>query len=302
MATKHIFYLPGKNPKPEEEPHRALIWCALLEGVRRADRSAATLLQDSFSHFHLIGWNHLYYHVYKDITPDVPWVDAVIHKHGPTEQDMAEAHSWNMWLHHFTLTFADHVPLVRHLLPEAVRSMANEIDRYFNNTDNLAEKVRELVKRELRPMLDNHDEVLLVAHSLGTVIAYDALWELTHVEGLKGKLDFLTIGSPMGLHYIERHLLGQNNNGQNNNGKKSYPGLIRRWVNISAEGDVVAFNQQFNECFHEMLELGLVDSIEDHCHGIYNFFRSDAGLNCHRSYGYLVNPAVGSIIADWWAH
>jgi hypothetical protein len=51
-----------------------------------------------------------------------------------------------------------------------------------------------------------------------------------------------------------------------------------------------------------MLELGLVESIEDHSHGIYNFFRSDAGLNCHRSYGYMVNPAVGSIIADWWKH
>jgi hypothetical protein len=25
-------------------------------------------------------------------------------------------------------------------------------------------------------------------------------------------------------------------------------------------------------------------------------------LNCHRSYGYLVNPAVGNIIADWWKH
>lgn len=297
MGGKHIFYLPGKNPKPEEKPHRELIWCALLEGVRRADRSAATLLQDNFSRFHLIGWNYVYYHIYKDITPDVPWVDAVIHKHGPTEQDMLEAHSWNMWLHHYALTFADHIPLVRRLLPEAVRSTASEIDRYFNNTDNLAVQVRELVKRELRPMLDNHDEVLLVAHSLGTVIAYDALWELTHQEGLKGKLDFLTIGSPMGLHYIERHLLGQNGNGE-----KSYPALIHRWVNISAEGDVVAFNQHFSECFHEMLDRGLVDSIEDHCHGIYNFFRSDAGLNCHRSYGYLVNPAVGSVIADWWKH
>jgi hypothetical protein len=296
MISKHIFYVPGKNPKPEEEAHRALIWCALLEGVRRADRSAATLLQDNFSQFHLIGWNHVYYNVYKDITRDIPWVDAVIHKHGPTEQDMREAHEWNMWLHHFMLTFADHAPLVRKILPEAVRSMANEIDRYFSNADNLAVKVRELMKRELRPMLERQEDVLLIAHSLGSVVAYDALWELTQ-EGVQGKLDLLTLGSPMGLHYIQRHLLGMNGNGG-----KSYPGLIRHWTNISAEGDVVALNQHFNECFHEMLEQGVVESIEDHCHGIYNFFRSDEGLNCHRSYGYLVNPAVGSIIAEWWKH
>jgi hypothetical protein len=137
--------------------------------------------------------------------------------------------------------------------------------------------------------------VLLVGHSLGAVIAYDTLWELSHQEGLKGKVDFLTLGSPLGMHYIQRRLLGMNKHGE-----KSYPEMIRRWINLSAEGDVAALNRNLNESFHAMLELGLADSIEDHSHGIYNFFRSDAGLNCHRSYGYMVNPAVGSIIADWW--
>ncbi len=85
-------------------------------------------------------------------------------------------------------------------------------------------------------------------------------------------------------------------------GGKSYPDLIRHWVNLLAEGDVVALNSQFKESFHQMLELGLVESIEDHRHGIYNIFRSDEGLDCHRSYGYMVSPAVGNVIADWWKH
>jgi len=101
----------------------------------------------------------------------------------------------------------------------------------------------------------------------------------------------------MGMHYIQRRLLGMNGNRP-----KSYPDLIRRWINLSAEGDVTALNQDFNESFHPMLTQGLVESIEDHSRGIYNFYRSDAGLNCHRSYGYLVNPAVGKVIADWWKH
>lgn len=29
-------------------------------------------------------------------------------------------------------------------------------------------------------------------------------------------------------------------------------------------------------------------------------FRNDAGLNCHRSCGYLVHPRVGEEIARWW--
>jgi len=49
-----------------------------------------------------------------------------------------------------------------------------------------------------------------------------------------------------------------------------------------------------------MLEWGIIESIEDHCKGIYNFYRNEAGLNSPRSYGYMVNPAVGKVIADWW--
>jgi hypothetical protein len=49
-----------------------------------------------------------------------------------------------------------------------------------------------------------------------------------------------------------------------------------------------------------MLKLGLIESITDVNGGIFNFFRNEAGLNVHRSYGYLVNPRVGEVIARWW--
>ncbi len=297
MATKQIIYVPGKNPKPEAELHRVLLWRTLVEGVRRADSAVADKIQVCYPQFHLVSWNYLYYRVYKDITRDIPWIDALINKHAPTEQDIGDAHSWNIWLSRFMLTLADHIPLLIHMLPKEVRGTAQEIDRYFNNTDGVGSRIRDLLANILRPMLEQQDDVLLIGHSLGAVVAYDTLWELSHREGVQGKVEFLTLGSPMGLHYMQRRLLGMNENR-----RKSYPGLIRRWVNISAEGDVAALNENLRDAFYPMLELGLVESIEDHCHGIYNFFRSDAGLNCHRSYGYMVNPAVGSIIADWWKH
>ncbi|HUW00504.1 MAG TPA: hypothetical protein VMV88_10140 [Gallionella sp.] len=297
MKTKQFIYVPGKNPKPEPELHRALLWRALVEGVRRADGAAADSIRAGYPQFHLVSWNSLYYHAYKDVTLDIPWIDALINKHGPTQQDISDARSWNIWLSRFMLSLADHIPLLIRMLPEAVRGTAREIERYFSNTDGIGSEIRGLLANTLRPMLEQQDDVLLIGHSLGSVIAYDTLWELSHREGVKGKVEFLTLGSPLGLHYIQRRLLGMNGEAE-----ISYPELIGRWVNLSAEGDVTALNQKLKDSFYPMLELGLVESIEDHCHGIYNFFRSDAGLNCHRSYGYLVNPAVGSSIADWWKH
>jgi hypothetical protein len=298
MTTKQIIFVPGKSPKPEGAPHSKLLWRTLVEGVRRTDSSFADTLQTSFAQFHLVDWNELYYHSHEDIATDIPWVDALINKHGPTAQDIRDANSWSIWLSRILLTMGDGIPLLIPLLPEDVQSTANEIKRYFNNTDNVGREVRGLLKQKLRPMLVNQDDVLLIGHSLGSVIAYDTLWELSQQEGVKGKVDFLTLGSPLGMHYIKHRLLGMNGQG----GEESYPDLIRYWINMLAEGDLVALNSKLEESFHQMLELGLVASIEDHSHGIYNLFRSDEGLDCHRSYGYMVSPAVGSIITDWWKH
>ena len=62
----------------------------------------------------------------------------------------------------------------------------------------------------------------------------------------------------------------------------------------------MALDRMFREDFSRMLEIGIIEPIEDHSEAIYNFYRDEEGLNVHCSYGYLVNPAVGYTIADWW--
>ena len=49
-----------------------------------------------------------------------------------------------------------------------------------------------------------------------------------------------------------------------------------------------------------MRDLGLIEKITDMDESIFNYFRNADGLNVHRSYGYLVNPRVGEVIAKWW--
>jgi len=295
MTNKHIIYIPGKNPKPQPEQHRELLWKTMAEGIRRADENTAKSVQGHYAEFHLISWNYLFYHRYKDITPDLPWIDALINTHGPTQEDIREAKSWRNRLGRLLFNIADHVPPVIPMLPKEVDSAATEMSRYFNNENNVASEIRKLLKQTLRPLIEKKEPVLLIGHSLGSVIAYDTLWELSNQDNLHGKVDFLSIGSPLGMHYVRRRLLGMNGNGN-----ATYPKLIRNWINLSSEGDIIALERNFHHVFEPMLKQHLLTSIEDHSHGIYNYFRNEEGLNCHRSYGYLVNPAVGSTIANWW--
>lgn len=295
MQQRHIIFIPGKNPKPEPSQHHALLWRTLIEGVHRAEPQVADNLSQHIDNFKLSAWNYLYYHSRKDINRDLPWIDALINQHAPTEQDIQDAKSTHRKLNRFLYSVVDHLPLLLKLLPSELRSTAEETKRYFQNVNNIACDVREILKQELRPRLKNTDSVLLIGHSMGSVIAYDSLWELSHLENLPGNVDFLTIGSPLGVNYVQHRLKGNKYSG-----KKKYPTNIRNWINISSEGDITALDRIFSNDFSEMLKLEIVESIEDHCEGIYNFFHNEKGLNCHRSYGYLVNPAVGKVIADWW--
>jgi len=270
----------------------------MLEGIRRSEPQIISEIRAHPDCFKLIAWNYLYYHQTRDISLDLPWVDALINKHGPTAEDIQDTKNWQRRMAKMLFSAGDRFPFIIPFLPKTIRQIVRDTNRYFNNENNIAIDVRELLKQELRPLLSTGEQVLLIGHSLGSVIAYDTLWELSHLEQSPGKVDlFLTLGSPLGMHYVQRQLKGYKHKNS-----QRYPTNICRWVNISSVGDITALDRVFRDDFSHMLELGIVESIEDHSEAIYNFFRSDEGLNVHRSYGYLVNPAVGYIIADWWRH
>ncbi len=294
MRKMNLIFIPGKNPKPPSKLHRTMLWRSLVEGVRRAQPEVAEELAGNSQCFELIAWNRLYYDSEKDGNRDLPWIDALINRHGPSEEDISEAHAWHRRLDRTLYAIADHFPFLIRFLPGPACATVNELRRYFGNSGNIAYHIREQLKRVIRPMLDNGEPILVIGHSMGSIIAYDAFWEMSHIEHRKERLDFLSLGSPLGMNYVQHRLQGSQYQG-----KHRYPCIIRRWVNIASVGDVTALDRHFNDDFQVMLDLGLVDSIEDHTDGIYNFFHNEDGLNCHRSYGYLVNPATGNVIADW---
>jgi hypothetical protein len=120
------------------------------------------------------------------------------------------------------------------------------------------------------------------------------LWELTHVQRTSGEVSLLlTLGSPLATRFVQRSVQGSR--GVN---AERYPHNVRRWVNLSARGDMTALQPRLKPLYHEMLDLNLIDSIEDFV-DFDNFFRSSLGLNAHEAYGYLAQPLLAEIVGDW---
>lgn len=297
QKTNRIIFVPGKNPKPPSEEHRRQLLRSLLRGVGRADPVAAAEIEADPGAFLLIPWNPLYYQCYKPLDEDLPWIDALLKQDGPTRQDVREALTWRRRFAWLMVAAADLFHFLIPLLPDpAVRNTIRETQRYFSDDGGIGEQVRELLKAPLRRMLADGDRILIIAHSMGGVVTYDALWELTHIEKNPGQVDlFLTLGSPLGMRFTQKRLRGARERGT-----QRYPHNIRDWINMAAQGDLTALDPTLRDDYQPMLELGLLESITDMNGGIFNYFRNDEGLNVHRSYGYLVNPRVGEVIARWW--
>ncbi len=296
-TTNRIIFVPGKNPKPPAAEYHEQLFRCLVHGVSRADPDAARAIKSNPDLFTLIPWNVLYYGDEKPLGPDRPWIDALLTRTGPTEDEVREALSWRRKAAWATISVADLLPILIPLLPDpAVKSAIQETKRYFANIDGIGSRVRELLRAPLQGMMERGERVLLIGHSMGSVIAYDTLWELWHAVGRRERIDtFLTTGSPLGMHFAQKRLLGARERGA-----RKYPGNIRHWFNITAQGDLAALDSTLSDDYAPMHDLGLIEKLSDVNGGIFNYFRNAEGLNVHRSYGYLVNPRVGEMIAKWW--
>jgi hypothetical protein len=290
-----VLFVPGLLPKPPAAVHREAMRRCLVEGVRRVDPAVADRIRASEHGFDLVAWTWEFYHEHRDIALDAPAIDAVIEQGAATMADIREVETLRrrslLWLYRTV----DFLPfLIPHVATERIALHLRDLHRYLDNHDGIADRVRELLKEPLRTAREGSRPVLLIGHSMGSVIAYDTLWQLSREEDDPCPIDlWLTMGSPLGQRYLQRRLLGHEAKGA-----LRYPAGVRRWVNLAAVGDLTAIDPELADDFAPMLRYGLVESIEDLA--LYGHFRADGELNVHSEYGYLANAVTGKLIADWW--
>lgn len=114
-------------------------------------------------------------------------------------------------------------------------SDARQVRRYFTEPD-----LRAAVRARFREALSERTEVV-VAHSLGSVVAYETL--CAHPE--LADLTLITLGSPLAV----RGLVLDRLDPPPHAGRGRWPACVTRWTNIADWGDVVALNKELAPVF-----------------------------------------------------
>jgi hypothetical protein len=171
-----------------------------------------------------------------------------------------------------------------------------DVVRYFSD-HALASQVRARLQQVLVPALRRGDRVVLLAHSLGSVVAYDVLWKISHMSEYawlrRRQVTLLvTMGSPLGDRVVKQRLLGWRYPAP-----QSYPRNIGRWVNLSARGDAVCHDERLANDFQAMIRAGGAARFEDRVR-LCTIYRGRTRVwNPHAFYGYLLLRDVGELVA-----
>lgn len=122
---------------------------------------------------------------------------------------------------------------LENILPSKGKGIANiflsQASAYLHKP-GLKEKIDDLVMTQIIDGLPKDENIIIVSHSLGTIVAYDLMRRLRHQ--VKVKL-LLTAGSPLGIEIVKRRL---------GSPLICLPN-VDKWVNVSDSEDFVALEK-----------------------------------------------------------
>jgi len=151
-----------------------------------------------------------------------------------------------------------------------VRKTLRQVTRYLTD-----DTIRDAVLAAVAGVVDAETKII-IGHSLGSVIAYEAAHCLSHQLPL-----LLTLGSPLGLQTIVYQRLRPQPPG--------FPPQVRRWVNVADRNDLVAAEPDLAPMFSNRLPIGAL---------FEGGYTVDNGAEPHRADFYLTKAQVGKPVGE----
>jgi len=149
---------------------------------------------------------------------------------------------------------------------------------------------RATLRKLLRTTLEDNQgkRIMLVSHSMGTIVAYDVLREIGQDDPSFLIDHFVTLGSPLGLPYVIGRIDGEW-------GRPRVPSVVRRWSNFAERRDPIAFDVHLGDDYAPNdRDVVIRDAL------VINTYPGRPGpWRHHAAFGYLRTPEVSRVVRDF---
>jgi len=158
-----------------------------------------------------------------------------------------------------------------------LKSKLPDLHRYYTDPairDELRSRLEKAIKE------NKGKRIMVVAHSMGSIIAYDVLRAIGR-DDLSHAVDhFVTIGSPLGLPHVKYKILRESD-------LVRTPSIVKRWTNLADRRDPVAADIYLKDDYEENSSAVRVKD---------DLIMNDWGGINHKSYGYLRCPEFSGLV------
>lgn len=168
--------------------------------------------------------------------------------------------------------------LIRRTADRVLEAKLPDLFRYYNEP-NLRSALRACLSSELED-IPAGTRVMVIGHSMGSIIAYDTLREMGKTKPKTRIEHFVTIGSPLGLPHVRYKI-------QQENDLVRTPTIVERWTSFADRRDPVTLDARLADDFAANDRgIKVVDE------PVSNNYVNDGGDRCHyhKLYSYLRTP------------
>lgn len=155
-------------------------------------------------------------------------------------------------------------------------------------------EARKLIRERLVKVIEKYrrNEIVLIGHSMGSIIAYDVLTFLMPEINIH---TFITIGSPLGFPVIQGKIAAEWHAKKLVPPRlKTPPRVKKNWYNFADLNDKIALIYQLGKNFKSNWRgIKPIDFV------VNNDYRIENTVNPHKSFGYLRTPELSKVLHEF---
>jgi hypothetical protein len=296
---KIIIAIHGLGNKPDEPLLRESWLNAIHEGLALSGKSRSDIP------FEMVYWADISHSKPLDPAVDDPEDLLFLDEPYTPSQSSVPSHKHSR-LYMYVLKFIeDHLDglfLKKNLSETFPAASTKMMERFFSELDiyytqecaSLQNKdcsAKAATQTKLLKMLQDYAgyEILLISHSMGSIIAFDVLWDSATDLRIN---TFITMGSPLGLPpIVARNFQTQKVLLPHSKQPRAPECIWPHWYNLSDRRDTVALDHTLRDDYGANAKgLKVVDLL------VTNNYEINSQPNPHKSFGYLRTPEAAQII------